>query len=286
MNILKLNNICKKYNDKNILSNISFDVNCGEIIGLVGPNGSGKTTLFKVISGLINHDSGDIIKNGNISGIISKTPLYPFLTGKDHLKYISKINNKCSIDEIEKFIDIGNKINNKVSTYSLGMKQRLCIGILLLNDSDIILLDEPTNGLDNEGIRELRELLRELSEKRKKTIIISSHNLHEIDILCNKVIFINNGKIVNITNKSIEDFDKFFIIKFVTNDLNKIDKLGCEYNISINNTLVSITVDERDVKNILDFITLNNIQFENLEIININNCDLESKYNLYINEGK
>ncbi|WP_461207868.1 ABC transporter ATP-binding protein [Clostridium sp. DL1XJH146] len=286
MNVLKLINICKKYGDKNALTDVCFEVNTGEIVGLIGPNGAGKTTIFKVISGLINSDSGELIKNGDISGIISKTPLYPFLTGREHLKYISKINNKSNIDELEKFIGIGKKITDKVSTYSLGMKQRLCLGILLINDSEIILLDEPTNGLDNKGIIELRDLLRKLAEERKKTIIISSHNLREIDILCNKIIFVNNGKIVKITNKELENHNSPFIIKFNTNEVNKINKLRNEYGLSINDNLVTITIDEDHVKNLLEFIIMNNVRFRNLEIIRLANYDLESKYNLYINGGR
>lgn len=286
MNILKLNNVCKKYGNRNVLFNVSFQVNSGEIVGLVGPNGAGKTTIFKILSGLINKDSGEVIKSGDVSGIISKTPLYPFLTGKEHLNYIAKINNKYNMKDIEDFIGIGRKINDKVSTYSLGMKQRLCLGILLLNNSEIILLDEPTNGLDNEGISELRNLLKGLSEERKKTIIISSHNLREIDILCNKIIFVNSGRVVKVIDKTLKNQKKSFVIKFNTNELDKVNELKGKYSLDINDNMVSITIDEDDVKSILELIIMNNIRFKNLEIINLENYDLESKYNLYINEGK
>ena len=286
MNILKLNNVCKKYGNRNVLFNVSFQVNSGEIVGLVGPNGAGKTTIFKILSGLINKDSGEVIKSGDVSGIISKTPLYPFLTGKEHLNYIGKINNKYNMKDIEDFIGIGRKINDKVSTYSLGMKQRLCLGILLLNNSEIILLDEPTNGLDNEGISELRNLLKGLSEERKKTIIISSHNLREIDILCNKIIFVNSGRVVKVIDKTLKNQKKSFVIKFNTNELDKVNELKGKYSLDINDNMVSITIDEDDVKSILELIIMNNIRFKNLEIINLENYDLESKYNLYINEGK
>ncbi|MGL5415023.1 MAG: ABC transporter ATP-binding protein [Clostridium sp.] len=285
MNILEVKEVSKSYKDRSILENISFNVDKGEILGLVGPNGAGKTTIFKMISGLIKKDKGEIIKKGEVSGIISKTPVYPFLSGKDHLEYIVKLNNKNNLNEVLEFIGIGKKINEKVSTYSLGMKQRLCIGIVLLNDPDIILLDEPTNGLDNEGINDLRLLLRELSEKKKKTIIIASHNLREIELLSNRIIVINAGKIVKVLDREKKINGENFIIKFNTKELSNFKSYAKNLEVLFDKNVVTIRASEGQVREVLKCIIESNIVFTDLEIKNVRDSSLEKEYNLYINEG-
>lgn len=286
MKVLNLKNVCKTYSNKSVLKNINFDVYKGDIIGLVGPNGAGKTTLFKILASLISIDSGEINKLEEVSGIISKTPLYPFLTGKEHLKYISKLSKYSGdIKEIEEFINIGEKIDCKVKTYSLGMKQRLCLGIVLLNNSNIIILDEPTNGLDAEGIIEFRNLIKLLSEEKGKTILISSHNLDEIEKICTKIIFLNRGEIIKTEDRSKDELTNRYILKFLTSQIEKLNELEALCNeIQEKKGTVTIKTTEDNVKKILKNIIYNNIDFENLEILNESNLSLENKYFLYMNK--
>jgi len=209
MEILEMSNISKKLSKRTILDNISFSVSRGDIYGLIGPNGAGKTTTLKIITGLMKPDQGRIVINGfdlsknhdeaisNIGAIIENPSLYEYLSGIDNLKIVAKIRaiNYKELDKIINIIGLKDRINDKVKKYSLGMKQRLAIGCAIVSSPKILILDEPTNGLDPTGIIELREFLKMLSTK-DTTILISSHQLSEIEQICNKVAFINNGKIL------------------------------------------------------------------------------------------
>ena len=218
MEILKCENLKKIIKNKTLVENISFSANKGDIIGLVGPNGAGKTTIIKLILGVINLTDGKVLINGydiqkdfvnainKVGAIVENPDLYMYLSGYDNLKLIA--NNyrnitKERINEVIKIVGLEQRIKDKVSTYSLGMRQRLGIAEAIINNPELLILDEPTNGLDVEGIIEIRELIKELSSKGI-AILISSHNLTEIDNLCNRIIAIKNGKII--VNETIEEF--------------------------------------------------------------------------------
>ena len=218
MEILKCENLKKIIKNKTLVENISFSANKGDIIGLVGPNGAGKTTIIKLILGLIKLTEGKVLINGydiqndfvnvinKVGAIVENPDLYMYLSGYDNLKLTA--NNyrnmtKERINEVIKIVGLEQRIKDKVSTYSLGMRQRLGIAEAIINNPELLILDEPTNGLDVEGIIEIRELIKELSSKGI-AILISSHNLTEIDNLCNRIIAIKNGKII--VNETIEEF--------------------------------------------------------------------------------
>lgn len=208
--ILECKNICKKFGKKTILTDVSFDIYEGDILAFIGPNGSGKTTTIKMILGLQSIDSGMVIINGynvvddftkailKVGAIVENPDLYMYLTGWQNLKMIANCYKGITDDEILKIVDyvgLKDRINDKVSKYSLGMRQRLGIARALLNSPNILILDEPTNGLDPEGIKDLRDLLKKLSNDGMG-ILISSHNLAELESFCNKVCIIDNGKII------------------------------------------------------------------------------------------
>ena len=218
MEILKCENLKKIIKNKTLVENISFSANKGDIIGLDGPNGAGKTTIIKLILGLIKLTEGKVLINGydiqndfvnainKVGAIVENPDLYMYLSGYDNLKLTA--NNyrnitKERINEVIKLVGLEQRIKDKVSTYSLGMRQRLGIAEAIINNPELLILDEPTNGLDVEGIIEIRELIKELSSKGI-AILISSHNLTEIDNLCNRIIAIKNGKII--VNETIEEF--------------------------------------------------------------------------------
>ncbi|GAA0115079.1 ABC transporter ATP-binding protein [Clostridium senegalense] len=254
-NILKINNVTKKYGTRTVLSNINFTMNEGEIIGLVGPNGAGKTTIMKIITGLTNKYDGEVfIQNENIMnmkksktkkvGCVIETPgLYPNLTGYENLEFfaqISGVKNNDEISTIVKMLGLEDAINKKVKTYSLGMRQRLGIAQAVLSYPPLLILDEPTNGLDPNVIIEIRKFIKYISEKKKTTVLISSHILSEIEMLCDRVIFMQKGEVIRCEDlknkgseiattvfetKNIEEFKRFFKeknIEFSTEDVDKV----------------------------------------------------------------
>lgn len=218
MKILVCENLKKQVKRKVIIENISFSVDKGEVVGLIGPNGAGKTTIIKSILGLINLTEGKVTINGydikkdfvkaieKVGAIVENPDAYMYLSGYDNLKITAnnyKGITKSRIDEVAKIVGLENRIKDKVSTYSLGMRQRLGIAEAIINNPELLILDEPTNGLDVEGIIEIRNLIKNLSHQGI-AIIISSHNLTEIDNLCNRIIAIKNGKMI--VNETIDEF--------------------------------------------------------------------------------
>lgn len=218
MEILKCENLKKQVKNKVIVENISFSLDKGDIVGFIGPNGAGKTTTIKLILGLIKLTEGKVYIDGydiqknfikameKVGAIVETPDLYMYLSGYDNLKLTAnnyKNITKKRINEVIKMVGLENRIKDKVSTYSLGMRQRLGIAEAIINNPELLILDEPTNGLDVEGTIEIRNLIKELSNEGI-AILISSHNLTEIDNLCNKIIVIKNGKII--VNEAIEQF--------------------------------------------------------------------------------
>lgn len=210
--VLKIKDLTKVYNKKRVVDGLTLNVGAGQIYGFLGPNGAGKTTTIKMITGLIKKDAGDIVINGidavknhdvamNYVGAIVEVPsFYEYMSGMENLKLYARLRNikKEQILKIVKLVKLENKINEKVKKYSLGMKQRLGLAVSLLHSPKLLILDEPTNGLDPEGIRELRELLKKIAHEDNVAVFVSSHLLSEMQLMCDKVAIINNGKIVKV----------------------------------------------------------------------------------------
>ncbi len=218
MNYLQITNLTKSYGETIILDNVNLSIDSGEIVGLLGRNGAGKSTLMKCIVGLVRKDYGKIKFNGLVSNkfgyLIEYPAFYPNLSAYDNLKIFASILNVCD-KRIKDIIDIvgltkhGDKI---FANYSLGMKQRLGLGRVLLTDPDLLILDEPFNGLDPSGVIEIRGLLKELA-KSGKSILISSHNLPEIERIVDQINLIHNTKIVNSVNINEVHKEKRLVIK-------------------------------------------------------------------------
>lgn len=265
-NIIEVKNLNKSFGKKKVLNNVSLSVSEGEIVGFIGPNGAGKTTTIKLILGLQKIDSGTVVINGydivkdfkkaieKVGAIVESPDLYMYLSGLDNLKMIASMYNGVDskkIDEIVKLVGLENRIKDKVSKYSLGMRQRLGIAASLIHSPNVLILDEPTNGLDPEGIKELRSLLKKLAKKEKMGVLISSHNLSELESFCTDVCLIKNGEIL--TTASIEEIRKADKSSY----LFKLDKTtGLEDLLSkddkvINDTLVKMFIDEEDVPDMM-----------------------------------
>ena len=209
--VLECKNLNKKIGKKDILKNVSLEVQEGDILGFIGPNGAGKTTTIKLILGLQKITSGEVKINGydikrdfekaieRVGTIVENPDLYMYMSGLENLKIIARLYKNVDqkrVEEVIKLVGLENRIKDKVSKYSLGMRQRLGIAQAILHKPNLLILDEPTNGLDPEGIKQLRDLLTKLAKEEKMAILISSHNLAELESFCNKVSIIQNGEII------------------------------------------------------------------------------------------
>lgn len=208
---LKFDNVCKKYRDIQAVNKLSFQVNKGDIYGFLGPNGAGKSTSIRMMLSLVRPSSGNIILFGNdiredkynslkrIGALIEKPDFYNYLSAWKNLQILAKISgvkDKKRIDEVLEMVDLLKRSDSKVKTFSHGMKQRLGIAQALLHQPELIILDEPSNGLDPQGQHEVRKLIRKLNQDQGITIIISSHILSEIEQIANRMVIINKGSAV------------------------------------------------------------------------------------------
>ena len=210
METIKIENAAKKIKDTVIYENIDMVCEYGSIVGLIGKNGAGKTMLLKSICGLTNYTGGEITVLGkkigkdveipDSVGVIIEVPGFlPNLSGYKNLKYLADIKGKIGKDrifEVIRQVGLDPESKKHVGKYSLGMRQRLGIAQALMEDPEILLLDEPMNGLDNKGVAEIKEILKDL-RKRNKTIILASHHMEDIDELCDKVVVMDSGKIID-----------------------------------------------------------------------------------------
>ena len=212
MSVLEVKNLTKKFGKRVILDQVSVTLEEGEVVGLVGPNGAGKSTFIKSILGLYNIDEGDVKICGfdvykqhrdalsKVGCIVENPDMYQNISGRKNLKICALMNDlpkNTDIDSVVHLVRMESRIDDKVKTYSLGMKQRLGLASALLNHPKLLILDEPINGLDPQGIMELRQIVRDLSKKDKMTVLISSHILAEIEQMCDQIIMIDQGKIVD-----------------------------------------------------------------------------------------
>ena len=209
--ILEVNNLSKSFGKRKVLDDINMEIFEGDIVGLIGPNGAGKTTFIKTILNLYKYDKGNVKICGydtkkdlanalsKIGCIIENPDMYENISGRKNLEIteiLNKDDDKEYTNEMIKLVKLEDRINDKVETYSLGMKQRLGLANALLKRPKLLILDEPTNGLDPLGIKELRETLKKISNEQNMSILISSHILAEVENVCDKIIIINEGKIV------------------------------------------------------------------------------------------
>ncbi|WP_026691037.1 ABC transporter ATP-binding protein [Alteribacter aurantiacus] len=211
--ILSVRDLTKRVSkNKAIVDGVSFDMRKGEILGLLGPNGAGKTTTIRMIVGLIKKSGGSVTINGkdidkeaqatraDIGAIVENPAFYEYMSGYKNLKLSARMAkaSEARIDEVIKLVQLEKAIKDKVSKYSLGMKQRLGVAQAMLHKPALLILDEPTNGLDPKGIRELRDYLRELANEGISTLV-SSHLLSEMQLMCDRVVIMEKGKVIDIS---------------------------------------------------------------------------------------
>ncbi len=285
--VLECKNLTKVYGSKKVVDNVSFSLFPGQIFGFVGPNGAGKSTTIRMITGLTPATEGAVRICGyninysfkraidNIGAVVETPQLYPYLSGLNNLKLYANFYDKrakARIDQIVKLVGMENRIKDKVSTYSLGMKQRLGIAQALLNKPNLLILDEPTNGLDPNGIVEIRNILRVLADKERIAIIISSHNLAELELVCDVIALINNGRLIEYRtmdeiNKMVEAKQR---VQFVCNYPNyagmlikKQYKLPCKV---VGNSVI-LPLKEENIASVISFLTFKKVKIYGIKKI-------------------
>ncbi len=218
---ISIKNINKTIGNRHILHDISFDAYGSEVFGFLGPNGAGKTTTIKMIVGLLSIDDGSISICGsdveksfekalsNVGGIVENPEMYKQLTGYQNLKQYARMRDGVTeerIKEVVEIVGLSNRINEKITKYSLGMRQRLGVAQAILHRPKVLILDEPTNGLDPAGIKELRDILKKLAHEEGVCVIVSSHLMSEMELMCDRVGVISNGSMIGVY--SIEELLK------------------------------------------------------------------------------
>lgn len=271
LELLKIEGLTKVIRNKKILDNISLQVNSGEIVGFLGPNGAGKTTTIKLTLGLFNITQGKIRICGhdvktdfekamaNVGGIVENPDLYKRLTGRQNLEYFASMHddvNKESIEGVIKLVKMAGRIDDKVKTYSLGMCQRVGIAQALLHNPQLLVLDEPTNGLDPIGIKELRDMFKLLSKEVGVGVFISSHLLSEMELMCDRIYIIDNGVIIGEKRvNQVEEITEEAIYQytFVTDNNQRTLEYFKELqaNCELENGGVSIVMKRSEIPNII-----------------------------------
>lgn len=301
--ILKTTNLTKTFKDRNVVSNVNMNIKKGEIYGFLGPNGAGKTTIMKLITNLVKPTEGEIEIFGEkltntsyevlkrMGTIIEYPVFYDKVTGRDnlelHCEYMG-YHNKEAIDKALDLVDLKDIENKAVKDYSLGMKQRLGIARAILTKPELLILDEPINGLDPIGIKDMRNLLRMLNKEYGMTILISSHILSEIEQIADTIAVINNGRLVEEVSMEEIRGEKSEYIEIVTKDCSRA-AFVLENNLNITNirveenTLIRIYDLRLSQNEISKVLILNDV---NIEAINKKNNSLEDHFLKLLKDGE
>ncbi|HPT88124.1 MAG TPA: ABC transporter ATP-binding protein [Bacillota bacterium] len=256
---LHFRKVSKRIGSKQLVDEVSFSVYPGEVFGLLGPNGAGKTTLIRLAVGLIAMTKGEIVIDGyslkksfshaieQVGAIIETPVFYDFLTGYQNLVHYANLSGRVSKDRIDEIVDRLNMesfIHAKTRTYSLGMKQRLGIAQALLHQPTVLILDEPTNGLDPVGIRELRKTLRYLAEREKVAVLVSSHLLAEMEMMCDRVGIISKGRMVSVRNLEGDDIkNRLFEVNLPQQAFDVIHEKFPEVDLEVTKRVLKIQAD-------------------------------------------
>lgn len=278
--ILEINHLSKKFKEIIAVDDLSFSVKKGDVYGFLGQNGAGKSTTIRMILTLIEPSSGEINifgkqlqKNRNeilskIGAVIERPDLYKYLTAYENLSLFAKLSNvnisrKFLMDQLD-MVGLADRSESKVKTYSQGMKQRLGIGIALVHNPNLIILDEPTNGLDPQGIADIRNLILKLSNEMGKTIVVSSHLLSEIELIANRMIVIHKGKkiVEGFVNELLDPSKTLVEIEAIDKELAKSILKNSAFSQLIveSNEKLQLTINKSEISTLIQFMVNSNIQ--------------------------
>ncbi|MCF7756104.1 MULTISPECIES: ABC transporter ATP-binding protein [Paenibacillus] len=235
--VVRIQGVSKIISSRSLVSDLTLDISPGQVFGFLGPNGAGKTTTIRMMVGLMSISKGDILISGHsvknefekavaqVGAIVENPEMYKFLTGYQNLVHFARMSPGVTKERIAETIErvgLTARIHDKVKTYSLGMRQRLGVAQAILHKPKLLVLDEPTNGLDPQGIRELRDYLRQLTQEEGITVFVSSHLLSEMELMCDTVAIIQNGKLIDVRNLRAEaGSDALIEVAFELNDADR-----------------------------------------------------------------
>ena len=254
-------NLTKVIGERTIVDNVSFELRRGEVFGFLGPNGAGKTTTIRMLVGLIRPTSGRVTVCGRdlrrdfeaamrcIGCIVENPDLYRFMTGRENLEHFARMLGvpRAEIERVAELVALEHRLDQRVGTYSLGMRQRLGIAQALLGDPQLLILDEPANGLDPAGIREIRTLLRRLATERHMSVFVPSHLLAEVELMCDRVAIIHKGRILK-EGDVRELISSRREMELRVDDVDKAALLLAAKNVvhSVDGDIIEVGIDEAD----------------------------------------
>ena len=288
MSVIKVQGLSKSFGALKAVDQLSFEVEAGQVYGFLGQNGSGKSTTIRMLLSLIHPSQGHIEIFGQsltdnrsaileqVGAVIERPDLYPYLTAQEHLTLFAKLRKQnitaAKIEATLAQVGLLSRANDKVQTYSLGMKQRLGIGIALLHDPQLIILDEPTNGLDPQGIADIRQLIKSLSKDQGKTVLVSSHLLSEIEQIASHILIIHQGKkMAEGPTSSLLDPNKTIVQIKTLDDADAKQKLmasAYRSNVLERTEGLYLTIPKLEIPALNAFIVASNIDLVSLEAKN------------------
>ncbi|CAM3037108.1 ABC transporter ATP-binding protein [Paenibacillus taichungensis] len=258
--VVRLQGVSKIISSRSLVSDLTLDISPGQVFGFLGPNGAGKTTTIRMMVGLMSISQGDIIISGHsvknefeqaiaqVGAIVENPEMYKFLTGYQNLVHFARMSPGITKERIAETIErvgLTARIHDKVKTYSLGMRQRLGVAQAILHKPKLLVLDEPTNGLDPQGIRELRDYLRQLCQEEGITVFVSSHLLSEMELMCDTVAIIQNGKLIDVRNLKAEaGVDVLTEVAFEVNDASRAAERISEATVQGNAIVVRLSREQ------------------------------------------
>ncbi|SHH12332.1 ABC transporter ATP-binding protein [Clostridium grantii] len=300
MFVLEVKNVNKHLGKREIIKDLSFSVKKGEIFGFLGPNGAGKTTTIRMLVGLIAPNSGSICIMGHnikterelalskVGAVVENPELYTYLSGKENLMQVARIRkiSKEKVDEVIELVQLTDRINDKVKKYSLGMKQRLGLALSLLSEPALLILDEPTNGLDPSGILDFREIVQKAAKETGTAVFVSSHILSEVQQLCDTVAFINKGVIQSVesikNNNEVKSASVTLITREIEETMELLKTLSVVEDFSSKDNIFSLKIKEKSVSELIFELAKNHIHIE--EIFK-NHKELEERYMQLVEGG-
>ncbi|QOS77417.1 ABC transporter ATP-binding protein [Paenibacillus sp. JNUCC31] len=258
--VVRLQGVSKIISSRSLVSDLTLDISPGQVFGFLGPNGAGKTTTIRMMVGLMSITKGDIIISGHsvknefeqavaqVGAIVENPEMYKFLSGYQNLVHFARMSPGITKERIAETIErvgLTARIHDKVKTYSLGMRQRLGVAQAILHKPKLLVLDEPTNGLDPQGIRELRDYLRQLCQEEGITVFVSSHLLSEMELMCDTVAIIQNGKLIDVRNLKAEaGADVLAEVAFEVNDAERAAELISEATVQGNAIVIRLSREQ------------------------------------------